>query len=171
MIINSTPDDITEIFRLYKLASEYQKTKKTVVIWPNFDRTLIETEIVEQRQFKLILDDNVACIWAVTFTDEAIWEERNSDAAIYIHRIATNSGFRGLNLVETVVTWAKEYAKENHKRFIRLDTLGNNTKLIAHYTKAGFKFLGMFDLTNTDSLPLHYKEAPVCLFEIDLEAQ
>jgi hypothetical protein len=28
----------------------------------------------------------------------------------------------------------------------------------------------MFDLKNTDSLPDHYKEAPVCLFEIDLES-
>jgi len=170
-IINSTTDDITEIFRLYKVASEYQKTKKTVVVWPDFDRKLIETEIEERRQFKLMLGDKVACVWAVTFTDAAIWEERNNDAAVYIHRIATNSGFRGQNFVETIVAWAKEYAKENCKRFVRLDTLGNNTKLIAHYTKAGFKFLGMFDLNNTDSLPLHYKEASVCLFEIDLLAQ
>jgi hypothetical protein len=170
-IINSKPHDIAEIFRLYTVASEYQKTKKTVVVWPDFDRTLIETEIAEQRQFKLMLDKKMACVWAVTFTDAAIWEERNRDAAVYIHRIATNSDFRGRNFVETIVAWAKAYAKENNKRFVRLDTLGNNTKLIAHYTKAGFKFLGMFDLSNTDSLPLHYNEAPVCLFEIDLGAQ
>ena len=39
-----------------------------------------------------------------------------------------------------------------------------------HLKNAGFDFLGMFDLKNTDSLPDHYKEAPVCLFEIDLES-
>lgn len=167
-IINSTWVDITEIFRLYAVASEYQKTKKTVVVWPNFDYSLVETELAEKRQFKLLIKDEVACVWAITFTDEQIWEERNVDAAVYIHRIATNPKFRGQNLIKVIVEWAKEYAQSNGKQYVRLDTLGKNTRLIKHYTNAGFSFLGMFDLKNTDALPVHYQEAPVCLFEIDL---
>lgn len=167
-IINSTWVDITEIFRLYAVASEYQKTKKTVVVWPNFDHSLVETELAEKRQFKLLIKDEVACVWAITFTDEQIWEERNVDAAVYIHRIATNPKFRGQNFIKVIVEWAKEYAQSNGKQYVRLDTLGNNTRLIKHYTNAGFSFLGMFDLKNTDALPVHYQEAPVCLFEIDL---
>jgi len=169
-IINSTWVDITEIFRLYAVASEYQKTKKTVVVWPNFDHSLVETELAEKRQFKLLIKDEVACVWAITFTDEQIWEERNVDAAVYIHRIATNPKFRGQNFIKVIVEWAKEYAQSNGKQYVRLDTLGNNTRLIKHYTNAGFSFLGMFDLKNTDALPVHYQEAPVCLFEIDLGA-
>ena len=167
-IINSTWVDITEIFRLYAVASEYQKTKKTVVVWPNFDYSLVEIELAEKRQFKLLVKDEVACVWAITFTDEQIWEERNVDAAVYIHRIATNPKFRGQNFIKVIVEWAKEYAQSNGKQYVRLDTLGNNTRLIKHYTNAGFSFLGMFDLKNTDALPVHYQEAPVCLFEIDL---
>jgi hypothetical protein len=49
-----------------------------------------------------------------------------------------------------------------------LDTLGNNVKLIEHYTNAGFQFLGIFDLKNTSALPLHYQNTPACLFEIKL---
>ena len=169
-IINSTWVDITEIFRLYAVASEYQKTKKTVVVWPNFDHSLVETELAEKRQFKLLIKDEVACVWAITFTDEQIWEERNVDAAVYIHRIATNPKFRGQNFIKVIVEWAKEYAQSNGKQYVRLDTLGNNTRLIKHYTNAGFSFLGMFNLKNTDALPVHYQEAPVCLFEIDLGA-
>ena len=169
-IINSTWVDITEIFRLYAVASEYQKTKKTVVVWPNFDHSLVETELAEKRQFKLLIKDEVACVWAITFTDEQIWEERNVDAAVYIHRIATNPKFRGQNFIKVIVEWAKEYAQSNGKQYVRLDTLGNNTRLINHYTNAGFSFLGMFNLKNTDALPVHYQEAPVCLFEIDLGA-
>ncbi len=169
IIKKARPEDINEIFRLYKMASDYQKTRGTVVVWPTFEHNLVATELAEQRQFKLVVNDTVACIWAITFTDEDIWEERNVDAAVYIHRIATNPSFRGRNFVATIVTWAKDYAKANSKRFVRLDTLGNNTKLIEHYTKAGFDFLGLFDLKNTDALPAHYKEAPVCLFEIDLK--
>jgi len=160
--------DITEIFRLYRIASEYQELKKTVVVWPEFERSLVENEISESRQWKLIIDDKIACVWATTFIDEQIWEERNADAAIYIHRIATNPDFRGKNFVSIIVEWAKEYAKSIGKDFVRLDTLGNNVKLIEHYTHAGFNFLGMFDLKNTKGLPDHYHNVPACLFEIRL---
>ncbi|MEW7291478.1 GNAT family N-acetyltransferase [Aquimarina sp. 2304DJ70-9] len=169
-IKNSTINDIDEIFRLYKIASEYQKAKKTVVVWPDFELTLVETEISENRQWKLLIDDQIACVWATTFSDEQIWGEKNTDAAVYIHRIATNPDFRGNNFVEIIVTWAKKYALEHQKDFIRLDTLGNNKGLINHYTKSGFTFLGMFNLENTKGLPDHYHNAPACLFEIDINS-
>ncbi len=167
-IQNSTSADIDEIFRLYAIASEYQREKKKVVVWPNFERTLVETEIAENRQFKMMINDEVACLWAITFEDEQIWEERNTDNAIYIHRIATNPKYRGNNFVAKIVTWAIEYAKRKGSDYVRLDTLGNNVRLIAHYTNAGFEFLGMFNLKNTDALPAHYQTAPACLFQIDL---
>jgi len=167
-IENCVREDIDEIFRLYKIASEYQKSKQTVVVWPEFKKQLVETEIAENRQWKLIIDKEIACVWATTFSDEQIWEERNADAAIYIHRIATNPNFRGKNFVAIIVEWAGDYAKSNCKNFLRLDTLGNNTKLIEHYTNAGFRFLGMFDLKNTNGLPDHYHNVPACLFEIQL---
>ena len=167
-ITTSSIHDIDEIFRLYKIASDYQKEKKKVVVWPDFKKALVETEIAEKRQWKLIIDDEVACLWAITFSDAQIWEERDNSTSIYIHRIATNPKFRGNNYMNTIVTWAKTYAQSIEKRFIRLDTLGNNTKLIEHYQNAGFDFLGMFDLKNTDMLPDHYQDQPACLFEIDL---
>ena len=169
-IENCTAKDIDEIFRLYRIAAAYQKAKQTVVVWPEFERHLVETEIAENRQWKLIIDEQIACVWAITFTDEQIWEERNADAAIYIHRIATNPNFRGKNFVSLIVDWAKEYAKRNNKDFLRLDTLGNNTKLIEHYKNAGFDFLGFFNLKNTKGLPDHYHDTntPACLFEIKL---
>ena len=166
-IENCAADDIDEIFRLYGIASAYQKTKQSVV-WPEFERQLVKTEIAENHQWKLIIDGAIACVWATTFTDEQIWEEKNADAAIYIHRIATNPDFRGNNFVKLIVDWAKEYAKTCGKDFVRLDTLGNNTSLIKHYTNAGFQFLGMFDLKSTEGLPAHYHNTPACLFEIKL---
>lgn len=167
-IKNSTIDDFDEIFRLYKIASNYQKAKKKVVVWPDFKRSLIATEIKENRQWKMIIDGEVACIWAIAFQDEQIWEERNIDSAIYIHRIATNPNFRGNNFVGKIADWGKEYTSSINKQYVRLDTLGNNVRLIEHYTNVGFKFLGMFNLKNTDQLPEHYHGVPACLFEINL---
>jgi len=46
-IKNSSANDIDEIFRLCKLAADYQRLKQTVVVWPDFKRVLVETEIAE----------------------------------------------------------------------------------------------------------------------------
>lgn len=167
-IKNVTASDIEKIFAFYKIASNYQREKKTVIVWPDFDREMVINEIAENRQFKLLVNNEVVCIWAITFSDEQIWEDSNTDSAIYIHRIAVNPNFRGNNYIATITNWAKEYALKKEIQFIRLDTLGENKNLITHYKNAGFHFLGLFNLKNTSNLPDHYKLAPVCLFEIDL---
>lgn len=167
-IENVTHADIDTVFDLYRIAADYQRSKQTVVVWPEFDRDMVTTEIREQRQWKLLIDGRIACIWATTFSDEQIWEERNRDAAIYIHRIATHPDFRGQHFVKRIVEWAKEYAGLHQKGYIRLDTLDQNTGLIKHYTESGFTFLGMFDMQNTEGLPDHYHGKPVCLFQITL---
>jgi len=164
-IVNSTAKDIDQIFDLYKLATDFQKSKY-IVQWPQFEQTLIQTEIAELRQWKMLIDGQIACVWATTFNDPQIWEDKNNDPAVYIHRIATNPDFRGQNLVTTIVTWAKTYAKANQKSFVRLDTVGENLGLINHYQKSGFNYLGLFDLKNTDQLPAHYHKAAVSLFEL-----
>ena len=84
IITNATLMDINTIFELYKIASDYQKNKKTVVVWPEFNRGMVTNEILENRQFKLLIDDTFACVWAITFSDAQIWEKRNEDAAIYM---------------------------------------------------------------------------------------
>lgn len=167
-ISNSSINDINEIFRLYAIATAYQKTKFSSNVWPEFDRKLIETEIHEQRQFKLVINNTIACIWAITFSDLQIWEEKNADPAIYIHRITTNPDFKGQQFVTKIVAWAKIYAVSKEKEFIRLDTCGRNTNLIEHYKKCGFSFLGFSKIKSSEGLPSHYQNAEVCYFEIKL---
>ncbi len=163
--------DADEILSLYQHARSIQ-TEKKMVVWPMFSKTFVEQEIAENRQWKILVNNDIACNWAITFIDKEIWEHRDRGDAIYIHRIATNARYRGNRFIDKIVTWAKLYAHENGKKFIRLDTLGNNTKLIEHYTSAGFRFLGMFTLTNTANLPAHYQHEPnCCLFEMELAGQ
>lgn len=166
-ILNSTFNDIDEIFRLYKIATDFQKTRFTHH-WPQFERTLVQTEIMENRQWKIVADNKIACIWSTTFNDPQIWEKKNEDPSLYIHRIATNPNFRGQNLVGQIVEWAKQFAKDNQKKFIRMDTVGDNIELTSYYTKCGFDFIGLQHLKNTKGLPAHYHNATVSLFQISL---
>ncbi len=166
-IQNSDVNDIDEIFRLYQIAREYQ-TSKYKVVWPKFERSLIENEIQNKHQWKLLLNGKIVCVWATTFNDALIWEERDKDPSLYIHRITTNPNFRGKNLVKKIVDWSLIFAKENNKKYVRLDTVGENKKLITHYTKCGFTYLGLHELKNTQTLPAHYKIDDVALFEIKI---
>ena len=166
-IENSTQQDLAEIERLYTHARDLQAYLKRVV-WPSFSRKMIVQELEEGKQFKLVVDGQIACVWAIAFSDPQIWKEKNTDAAIYIHRIATNPIFRGNNFVQKIVNWAQEYVKDRNINYIRLDTVGENIGLINHYKKCGFDFLGLSKLQHTSELPLHYQNATVSLFQISV---
>lgn len=167
MIMTSTIEDLTSIFKLYQEASTFQK-RMNMITWPRFSKEMVIKEIEEKKQFKFIINKEIACVWAIAFEDPHIWGEKNTDPAIYIHRIATHPSYRGNNFVKKMVAWGKEYAQSHQKKFIRLDTVGENTSLIRHYKKCGFNFLGLYQLTNTEQLPAHYLNAKVSLFEITL---
>jgi RimJ/RimL family protein N-acetyltransferase len=166
--LNSTIEDFDEILRLYDLAIEFQKTvfDKT---WLPFDRKMLETEITEKRHWKILLDDQIACIFSIAFSDPLIWKEKNDAPAIYIHRIVTNPDFRGHKFVPKIVDWAHEYTRSIGKKYIRMDTWGDNQKLIDYYINCGFEFLGVVTPTRTAELPKHYEGITLSLFEINIE--
>lgn len=58
-----------------------------------------------------------------------------------------------MNLVTEIVDWTKKYAEENHKRFIRMDTVGENTPLINYYKNAGLIFWDLQSLEILTDFP------------------
>nr|WP_290936244.1 hypothetical protein [Haliscomenobacter sp.] len=80
-IINSTHADIDTIFHLYDEAIAFQK-KVFNKQWEGFERDLIETEIQENRQWKIIIDNQVACIFATTLSDAVLWKEKDQEPAV-----------------------------------------------------------------------------------------
>jgi ribosomal protein S18 acetylase RimI-like enzyme len=166
-IKNSQMEDIHKIFDLYKIATDFQKMK-SVVPWPDFDREMVKEEISEKRQWKIVIDNQIACVWATAENDPQIWQERDEDPAIYIHRIATHPDFKGRNLVGEIVAWSRDFAKEKNKKYVRMDTVGENRGLINYYKKCGFDFLGLSELKHTVGLPAHYHDATVSLFQLSV---
>jgi len=167
IIRNSKLTDAPKIFDLYRMATDYMKSKNQVY-WPEFSKELIITEIKENRQWKLLINKQIACIWATTLNDELIWGNENKEPSLYIHRITTNPTFRGQNLVKKLIHWANEFGKNNNLKYIRMDTVGLNKGLINHYEKLGLEFLGTKKIENTNGLPDHYKEGEVCYFQMKI---
>ena len=166
-IAQSQASDVDAILDFYEHAVRLQRLKGATQ-WPAFDRGFVESEVSKGLQWKIIVDGRPRCVWAVADSDPLIWGERDVDPAIYIHRIATDPEYQGSGFVLNIVDWAKAYAAVGGRRFVRMDTVGDNAGLIRHYTKCGFVFLGLSKLADTAGLPPHYHDATVSLFEIDL---
>lgn len=168
MILNSATEDIDTIFTLYDGAIKFQQ-QVFGKHWLVFERSQIEAEIRELRHWKIVVDDQIACIFTITYSDPLIWKEKDNDSSIYIHRIVTNPLFRGNAYVREIVAWAKLYVKDIGKRFIRMDTWGDNQKLIEYYLSCGFEYLGISIPEKTDKLPKHYEGVSLGLFEIRID--
>lgn len=166
-IRNCSEKDIPVILSLYQEARVLMQSKQQVV-WPIFSESSIRAEIEGKQIWCILVDSEIGCIWSTAFSDSLIWGERDKQPSVYIHRIATNAKFRGMGFVSSIVDWAKIFALENAKLFVRMDTVGRNHALINHYQKYGFTFLGASPLECADGLPDHYKEGEVCYFEIEL---
>lgn len=166
-ITNSTSEDIETIFKLYGDAVEHQK-KVSSKQWQTFERSLIEQEIRENRQWKIVIEGEIACIFAITFNDPLIWKEKDIDPSIYIHRIVTHPHFRGRGFVKEIIKWARNYAQKLGKKFIRIDTWGDNKKINDYYKSCGFEYLGFTPMNNTEGLPKHYEGLVLSLLQIEL---
>jgi hypothetical protein len=166
-IINSTLADIPAMLTLYDMAREYQQ-EKSLNHWLSFEPGLIKKEIEEKRQWKILEEDDMACIFMTAYDEPYIWGEKNNDPSVYIHRIVTNPLFRGNNYVLKIIDWAKEHAQKMNKQFIRMDTWGDNPKLTNYYINCGFRLLDIIIPESTKLLPEHYNCTSISLLEIKI---
>jgi len=90
------------------------------------------------------------------------------DPSVYLHRIATHPAYKGKGIMHLIKKWSAEHARQNGKKFIRMDTWGGNEKLKAYYVHCGFTFLGQKSLPQPNPLPQHYWGTTLSLFEIAL---
>jgi len=167
-IINCTEADIPFMLEQYDLAREYQQQRSNRY-WQGFDRALIQREIEEKRQWKIVIDGTIACIFMIAYEDPNIWKEKSADPAIYIHRIVTHPEHHGKGLTKNIIAWAKEHAKQNGKKYLRMDTWGDNPKLNDYYSQCGFTLLEIVTPENTEDLPPHYSCISLSLFEMEVE--
>jgi GNAT superfamily N-acetyltransferase len=159
--------DIETIFSTYRAAVDYQRAKGYNQ-WPEFERSLIEKEIGEKRHYKITEGNDIACVFSVVYSDPIIWEEKDRDPSVYIHRIATNPSFKGKGLMHLIKKWTAGHARQNNKKFIRMDTWGDNEGLKSYYIQCGFTYLGKKQLPESSPLPQHYWGTSLSLFEIEL---
>jgi len=164
----STPEDLPVIAGLYREAIEYQRSKSATHYWHGMNLELITLEIRDRLHWKIVVDDRIACFFSIAFTDPLVWDERDAEPSLYLHRIVTNPLFRGNGYVKHIIAWAEEYGRMQHRYFIRLDTGSENQKLNSYYLECGFTYCGEKKFSRTDAspgIPEHYRGHTLTLFE------
>ena len=162
--LKSTMADLDVIHTLYDAAIALQKARSHVH-WLPFDARMVQTEIAEGRQWKIVLEGRIACIFLVADSDPNIWGDSDTEPSIYLHRIVTDPSFRGRNFVMEIVKWCSQEGKTLGKRFIRLDTWSENPRLKELYLKCGFHYVRTVAPSISETLPAHYAGITLDLFE------
>lgn len=164
-ILNSTIADLDVIFDLFDNAIAYQQ-KNGYELWPLFSRPMIETEINEKRHWKIVDNNTITCVFSVMYNDPLIWgEERDKEPAVYLHRIAVNPLFKGRGMMNQVKNWAMAHARQNGKKYVRMDTWGHNENIRQYYISCGFQYLGQQYLREPEA---HYGGSVLSLFQIEV---
>jgi ribosomal protein S18 acetylase RimI-like enzyme len=166
-ITRSEISDLDIIFQLFADAIQYQE-QRGFELWPLFDRKMIEKEIIEGRHWKISIGSEIACVFSVLYSDSLIWKELDKNDAVYLHRIATSKDHKGKNLIVSVRDWAIEHARQSGKRFVRMDTWGNNVNMRDYYIRHGFTFLKQHHLDQEKGEIPHYGGPVLSLLQIEV---
>ena len=160
---------IEDFYTLWQEAIVYHK-QNNYPIFPIFPREQILLEIDEGLHYS-VYSKNDECIgfFSLALEDFVIWEEQERNDAIYIHRMCSNRKFKEVNLSKMVLVWGYEYVIQNQRRYVRMDTWGDNKKLVAHYISSGFKVKQYKQLGKTPELASHYDNILLIMFENDVE--
>ncbi len=88
------------------------------------------------------LDDRPVCSVVIQQKDNVFWQGSNHDDALYLHKLAVVSEYRGTGLAETLVDLVCQRALALGNYHVRLDCRTNRDKLCQFYIKQAFQHQG-----------------------------
>jgi len=165
LIVPTTLADLPAIYRIIEDAIHFTR-QNNYPVFPYYAKEILEVDIALQQQYKLVMQNEIAGFFSVCYSDEIIWGEKGD--AIYLHRVAIDSRFKGQRQFQHILDWAIAHAKEKGKLFVRLDTWAQNPKLIDYYKGHGFEEVGRIITPDTNDLPETHRKLALVLLEIKL---
>ena len=166
-IENAHTTDLPFIYHLFDEAILFQR-RNAYRGWDGYDKAFLSEDVKKGLLYKVIYQQQIACIFSVCYTDQLIWREMDRGNAIYLHRVVLNQQFKGQHLFQQVLDWARQTAIERGLTYIRMDTWADNEKIIDYYKRYGFQFIEQYTTADTTALPLQHRNLTVALLELDV---
>lgn len=167
-IVNTEIKDLDFIYHLFDEAISYQR-KNEYPVWIGYDKEVLIRDIKNKLQYKIVIANNIACVFSICFSDKIIWREREKGDSLYLHRIVVNPAYKGQKQFGKILNWSVEYAHKNGLSHIRMDTWAENPNLIKYYKSFGFRMVGKFTTPNSEELPLQQRDNNIVLLEFKIE--
>ncbi len=161
---NTTAADLEFVYWLFDEAIAYQQ-RKGFSGWTSYDKAHLHQEVTDQRQFKIVYNGVIVCIYSICLSDRLIWRTRENGDAVYLHRIVVNPHFKGRRLFGKILEWAIDYGVAHNLKYIRMDTWADNPGIIAYYGQFGFTLLETYTTPDTPELPIQHRDLHVALLE------
>jgi GNAT superfamily N-acetyltransferase len=138
-IIRAQQSDLDRVLEILEEASRWLLSKGFDSQWvpgPTFRQAIKEN--IERGEV-YVLKDLKATIGTITlqWSDKKFWGDVPPDAG-YIHKFAVTRSKSGQRLGLRLLHWAEEKAREEGRRYLRLDCLADNQTIRKYYEKAGF---------------------------------
>lgn len=166
-ITNTSEGDLPEVYALFEMAIEYQKSKNYPV-WHGFDRSTLVHDVASKNHYKIMIGDRMAMVFSVCYADPLIWGEYETGESLYLHRIVVNPSFKGQKLFSEVLTWAIDHGTRKSKKSIRMDTWADNANIIDYYRSFGFRFIDNARTPDDVRLAVQNRNLNVALLQYDL---
>ena len=167
-IVNTEIKDLDFIYSLFEKAISYQK-RKEYPVWAGYDKEVLKKDIKTKLQCKIVIENNIACIFSICYSDKLIWREMEKGDSLYLHRIAVNPAYKGQKQFGRILNWSVDHATKRELRNIRMDTWADNPNLINYYKSFGFKIVGNFRTPNSEELPIQQRNISIVLLEFDIK--
>lgn len=166
-IKNTSIEDLEFVFHLFDEAIKYQKNKGYAV-WNGYDKNVLKTDIEKKLQFKIVESNTILCVFSICYSDPIIWRNKEDGNALYLHRIVVNPKCKGQKQFDKILKWAKESARHNKLKYVRMDTWGDNENIINYYQSFGFKFIENFTTPSIEILPVQHRNLFLALLEYEI---
>ena len=161
--------DLPSIYNFFDQAIDYQK-RNNYPVWPDYDKGLLIRDIEENKQFKLVVDDQMACVFTICYEDKIVWREKDTGDSLYLHRVAVNPIFKGNRLFGHINNWCAKRAEKNNLLYVRMDTWADNPSLVNYYMEFGYEIVEYFMTPDSDELPIQQRGNNVVLLQLEVLA-
>jgi ribosomal protein S18 acetylase RimI-like enzyme len=160
-------EELPLVHGFYEAAIAFQKLHDYNV-WNGYAKELLVKEARDHLLHKLEIDGKIALVFSAIYSDKLLWHETDRDDAVYVHRLAVNPEYRGRKLFRHVFAWLLEEAKNKKRKFLRLDTWGDNPKMIRYYESFGYRFVRNYSSGNDERLPPPHRNLFFALMEYEI---
>ena len=167
-IVNTQTEDLPFIYSLFDEAISYQK-RKEYPVWAGYDKEVLKREIETKQQYKIVINNTMACIFSICYSDAIIWRDKEKGDSLYLHRIAVNPVYKGQKQFGRILSWCVDYAIKRKLRHVRMDPWADNPTLVNYYESFGFRIVGKLTTPDSEELPIPQRNNRVVLLELKIE--